>query len=54
MSTWTWKQAVAEQALDIVNSKKSVYFELNDLYERLALFEERFPRNRRVRCLGSA
>jgi hypothetical protein len=49
MSDWTWKQAVADQACDIVNQTKTSRFSLNDLYDREDVLQRRFPRNRHVR-----
>ncbi|MGD9856249.1 MAG: hypothetical protein AB7U20_14995, partial [Planctomycetaceae bacterium] len=49
MSDWTWKQAVADEVLGIVNETKDVSFALDDLYAREDVFQSRFPRNRHVR-----
>ena len=49
MSQWTWKQAVAEQIVSLVNAKESAEFQLEDMYALQPVFRRRFPRNRHVR-----
>jgi predicted restriction endonuclease len=49
MSEWSWKQAVSEEVLEIVNSRRTARFELEDLYFRAPAIQQRFPRNRHVR-----
>ena len=49
MSIWTWKQSVAEQILEIVNSQRNTDFSIEQLYERQNAFQERFPSNRHIR-----
>jgi hypothetical protein len=49
MPTWTWKQAVADEILALVNARRSLAFELDDIYSREEAFQRRFPRNRHVR-----
>jgi hypothetical protein len=49
MSIWTWKQAVAEQVLQIVNSRRDTKFDIHDVYKRLHVLQDLFPGNRHVR-----
>jgi predicted HNH restriction endonuclease len=49
MSDWSWKQAVAEKVLEIVNRRRSLALSLGDLYARANDFARRFPRNQHVR-----
>jgi predicted restriction endonuclease len=49
MSIWTWKQAVAEQILEIVNSRRDIRFDIHDVYGRQHVLHDLFPRNRHVR-----
>ena len=49
MVKWSWKQAVAEQIIDIINSRLNGRFTLNDLYLRESNFQKRFPRNKHIR-----
>jgi hypothetical protein len=49
MSKWSWKQAVAEQVLDIVNARSSPHLRLEDVYSREESLQRRFPANRHVR-----
>ncbi|MBL7038869.1 MAG: HNH endonuclease [Pirellulaceae bacterium] len=49
MSQWSWKQAVAEQSVNIVNSNKNAEFDLEQIYALESVFRERFPKNRHVR-----
>lgn len=49
MSDWSWKQAVAERVLQIVNRDETMSFSLKDLYKQLGDFKVLFPRNRHVR-----
>ena len=45
----TWKQAVMDQVLMLVNATGESAFAIGDLYEREAYFQELFPRNHHVR-----
>ena len=49
MAEWTWKQAVADQVLDLVRQHLSPRFSIDELYARVPFFEQLFPRNRHVR-----
>ncbi len=49
MPEWTWKQAVADQVLDLVHASLSPRFSINEIYTRVPFFEQRFPRNRHVK-----
>jgi len=49
VSDWTWKQAVADEVIAIVNQTRSPQFTLDDLYAREVAFQIQFPRNRHVR-----
>lgn len=49
MADWTWKQAVADQVLEIVNRNKRTNFTLDDLYSQTDMFQRRFPQNRHIR-----
>jgi hypothetical protein len=49
MSIWSWKQAVADQILDIVNSRGNTTFAIQQVYERLDVLRGLFPGNRHVR-----
>jgi hypothetical protein len=49
MTDWTWKQAVADQVLDLVHHELSTRFSLNAIYARLPFFERLFPQNRHVK-----
>ena len=49
MSDWSWRQAVAERVLQVVNEKASVSLSLDELYEHLSEFQKLFPRNRHVK-----
>lgn len=49
MSIWTWKQSVAEQILEIVNSQKNTDFNIGQLYEQENALQERFPSNHHIR-----
>ncbi len=46
----TWKQAVMDQVLALVNETGSPEFTLGQLYEREPYFRALFPRNHRVRA----
>ena|GEM_PF-1257096 len=48
MSDWSWKQAVAERVLDIVNRKGAPAFTLREVYAYTGEFSRLFPRNRNV------
>jgi hypothetical protein len=48
MSIWSWKQAVAEQILEIVNVRKDVRFNTRDVYKQEHILRASFPRNRHV------
>lgn len=50
MGDWSWKQAVAERALEIVNKKSSLDFSLDEVYAYTEQFSRLFPRNRNVRA----
>jgi hypothetical protein len=49
MPEWTWKQAVADQVLELVHQKLSPQFSLDEVYTRLQFFEQLFPGNRHIR-----
>src|SRR6266550_2898525 len=49
MPEWTWKQAVADQVLDLVHRNLSPRFSIDDVYARVPFFEELFPRNQHVK-----
>jgi hypothetical protein len=49
MSQWTWKQAVADLALQAANERATPFFSIDDLYLKIDLLEERFPQNRHVK-----
>ena len=49
MRDWTWKQAVADCVLDIINRRGRPEFTLADVYRHAHLLQQRFPRNRHVR-----
>jgi len=49
MADWTWKQAVAECILDVVNRTGTPRFLLADVYRYEESLQRRFPRNRTVR-----
>ena len=49
MSDWSWKQALADCVLEIVNRRGSADFTLEDVYEYAEHFTNLFPRNTRVR-----
>jgi hypothetical protein len=49
MSQWTWKQALAEQIVRVVNAKSDPEFELEEMYALEPVLRSRFPRNRHVR-----
>jgi predicted HNH restriction endonuclease len=49
MAEWSWKQAVAEVVLEIVNRKRSADFTLHEIYEYIDHFAKLFPRNTNVR-----
>jgi len=49
MISWTWKQAVADCVLNIVNATRSLTFSLDDVYENEESFRQRFPTNHHVR-----
>jgi hypothetical protein len=49
MSDWSWKQALADCILEIVNRKGSAEFSLDDVYEYTGHLTNLFPRNTRVR-----
>jgi predicted restriction endonuclease len=48
MSDWSWKQAVAECVLNIVNNRTSAIFTINDVYLHLNEFSQRFPKNHHI------
>ena len=48
MSDWSWKQAVAEKVLEIVNGKISSQFSLEEVYTYALDFSAQFPRNKHV------
>jgi hypothetical protein len=50
MADWSWKQAVAECVLDIVNRIDASHFDLSEVYEYEPDLSKRFPRNRHVRA----
>ena len=47
--SWTWKQCLADQILQLVNSRKSADFSISDVYAWQGTIEERFPNNRNIR-----
>ncbi len=49
LSDLTWKQAVMDQVLALVNETGSPEFSLGQLYEREPYFQALFPRNEHVR-----
>ncbi len=49
MSGWSWKQAVAERALEVVNASGTARFTIQDIYDRQEMLQQRFPNNRNVR-----
>jgi len=49
MSNWTWKQAVADEVLKMVNETRNVCFALDDIYAKEGALQNRFPNNRHVR-----
>lgn len=49
MADWSWKQAVAECVLDLVNRGSDSQFFLTDLYDYVPVLSGRFPRNRHVK-----
>lgn len=49
MSEWSWKQAVADRVLQIVNEKSSAEFSIEEIYEHTRDFSTLFPRNKHVR-----
>jgi predicted restriction endonuclease len=49
MSGWSWKQAVAERALEVVNASGTARFTIQDVYDRQDVLQQRFPNNRHVR-----
>jgi hypothetical protein len=50
MSTdWSWKQAVADRVLQLVNERSSAEFTIDDVYNYVDEFSTRFPRNRHVK-----
>ena len=48
MADWSWKQAVAECVLDIVNRNNRVEFALQDVYAYTQELSSAFPRNHNV------
>jgi len=48
MANFSWKQAVADCVLDIVNRSGHEEFELGQVYQYTPLLGRRFPRNRHV------
>lgn len=50
MSDWSWKQAVAERVLEIVNRYNRVDFALRQVYAYTPEFSRTFPRNLNVRA----
>ena len=49
MSDWSWKQAIADRVLQIVNEKSSAGFSIEELYAYVEDFSNLFPRNRHVK-----
>ena len=49
MAEWSWKQAVADQVLEVVRRNLSPHFSINDIYGQLPIFQQLFPRNRHVK-----
>lgn len=49
MADWSWKRAVADRVLEIVNEKTSPTFTLEEVYAYTKEFSELFPRNTRIR-----
>ncbi len=47
--SWSWNQIVADEVLRLVNDRRAPDFSLDDLYQRQAVFEARFPNNGHVR-----
>jgi hypothetical protein len=49
ISDWTWKQAVAERVLQIVNERATDSFTIDKIYAFVPELSDLFPRNRHVR-----
>ena len=49
MSEWSWKQAVAERILRIVNQLATVAFTISEVWAFREEFAQLFPRNRNLR-----
>src|SRR5690349_13395486 len=49
ISDWTWKQAVAERVLRVVNDRITATFSIEDIYAFANELSEMFPRNRHVK-----
>jgi type II restriction enzyme len=49
MSDWSWKQAVAESVLRLVNEKASPSFSIDEIYAQVPEFSALFPRNQHVK-----
>jgi hypothetical protein len=49
MAEWSWKQAVADQVLELVHQKLSHYFSIDEVYAQIPFFQRLFPRNRHIK-----
>jgi hypothetical protein len=49
MTDWSWKQAVADSVLGLVNDRSRPDFSIDDMYSREEQFSQLFPSNRHVK-----
>jgi len=49
MSDWSWKQAVGERILSLVNARSSPLFSIKDVYEYADELSSIFPKNKHVK-----
>lgn len=49
MSDWSWKQAIAECAIRLVNERQALAFSIDDIYAHADEFSRLFPRNRHIK-----
>jgi Dam-replacing HTH domain/HNH endonuclease len=49
ISEWTWKQAVAERVLQVVNHRATATFRIDDIYALAPELSALFPRNRHIK-----
>src|SRR5205807_2153 len=49
MAEWSWKQAVADQILELVHRKLSSRFSIDEIYAQIPFFQQLFPKNRHIR-----